>query len=156
MAVEDFVVLNVKSGAGCFGHLMNGLSSWRLIGASLLGVLFILAVSTNAQAADATIEFQDNANNETTFIIERNLNGGSYVVLQTVSASPGTGLTVSVLDTTLVASATTANKYCYRVAASNSAGNSAYASTATPGVTDCKVIAQLVSIPVPASGLLVK
>jgi len=129
----------------------------RLLNSVKLSVLlFALAVSTSALAADATVMFVDESDNEETFQIERNLNGGPYSVLQTVAASPGVKLTVSVLDTTLVASAITANKYCYRVTARNSAGTSGYASTATPGTTDCKIIAQLVSIPVPSSGLLVK
>lgn len=128
---------------------------YLLIGLSL-GLWFASAACTSAQAADATITFQDNANNESGFRVERNLNGGAFTALPIVPPSSGVGLTVLVLDTTLVQSATQDNKYCYRAVAFNSAGDSTFASTATPGVTDCKIIAQLVSIPVPSSGLLVK
>jgi len=120
------------------------------------GLLSGLVICTSALAADATITFQDNADNETGFRIERNLNGGAYTPLPVALPSNGVGLTVSVLDTTLVQSTTADNRYCYRAVAFNAAGDSPFASTATPGVTDCKVIPRLIVIPTGPTGLLVK
>jgi len=119
-------------------------------------LMFALWASTNELAADATVTFTDESDNEDTFQIQRNLNGGPFTTISTSPISPGVKLTVSVLDTTLVQSTTTDNKYCYRVFARNTAGDSPFASTATPGTTDCKVIPRLITIPVGGSGLLVK
>jgi hypothetical protein len=115
-----------------------------------------LAVSTSALAADATITFTDNSDNESGFRVERNLNGGAFAPLPLALPSNGVGLTVSVLDTTLAQSSAADNRYCYRVVAFNSAGDSAFATTATPGVTDCKTIPRLIVIPSGPTGLLVK
>lgn len=120
----------------------------------LLAIAF-LALATALFAADATVTFTDNATNEDGFRIERNLNGGSFVTLQTLGISPGAGVTVQLTDTTLVQSSTQANKYCYRAFTFNSAGE-AQATTPTPGTTDCKTIAQLITVPLGGSGLLVK
>ena len=119
--------------------------------ASLFALLFTLAAFTNIHAADATITFTDNANNEQGFRIERNLNGGAFAPLATLGAD----ITMMV-DTTLVQSTTADNKYCYRVMAFNTAGDSPYAMTQTQGVTDCKIIPRLVTIPSGPSGLLVQ
>lgn len=115
-----------------------------------LAVLFVLTLGSSAWAADATITFTDNAPNEDGFRVERQLNGGPFSVLATLSPNITT-----LLDTTLV-QGTTQNKYCYRVSAFNSAGASGFADTMTPGVTDCKVISAIVTIPPGPSGLLVQ
>ena len=156
MDVENSVVKNAKSGAGYFSRITIRLSSWRSIVASLLGALSIFVVSTSVLAADATVTFTDQSDNETGFRIERNLNGGAFTALPLALPSNGVGLTVSVLDTTLVQSSTQDNRYCYRALAYNSAGDSPFATTATPGVTDCKTIARLIVIPTGPAGLLVK
>ena len=156
MDVEDSVAKNVKSGAGYFGLLTKELSSWRLIVVSLFVALSVVGVSTSVLAADATVTFTDQSDNELGFRIERNLNGGAFTALPLALPSNGVGLTVSVLDTTLVQSSTQDNKYCYRALAYNSAGDSPFATTATPGVTDCKTIARLIVIPTGPAGLLVK
>ena len=129
----------------------------------LMAILFVLAVSTNAKAIDAVITFTDNSggdplvnNGETGFRIQRNLNNGLFTDIATAPASPGAGITVQVIDTTLVESQTTENKYCYRVYAFNATGNSGFANTQIPGVTDCKVIAQLLIVPAGPAGILVK
>ena len=121
--------------------------------ATICALLFALLASTSAHAADATLTFTDNANNEDGFRVERNLNGGTYTLLPSGTLAPNI---TSLLDTTLVQSTTTANKYCYRVLAFNSAGNSAFATTATPGVTDCKTVPMLITIPAGPTGLLVQ
>lgn len=117
--------------------------------------VFFLAWASAAMGADALISFTDNAGNETGFRIERNLNGGAFATVQTLPISPGAGVTVQLTDTTLIQSVSQANKYCYKVFTFNSAGE-AQATTATPGVTDCKTIPQLVTIPIGGSGLLVQ
>jgi hypothetical protein len=131
----------------------------------ICALLFGLGIWTSALAADATITFIDNAGAnppavndvEDGFRIQRNLNGGAFATIGAiVPASPGVGLTIQVTDTTLVESPTIANKYCYRVVAFNIKGDSPFATTATPGVTDCKTLAQLIAIPAGPTGLLVQ
>lgn len=118
--------------------------------AILFAVLCMSGVWTNVQAADATIAFTDNSTNEDGFKLERNLNGGPFSLLTTLAPN-----VTQLLDTTLVQS-TIQNVYCYRVSAFNSAGSSGFASTATPGVTDCKIVPTLITIPPGPSGILVK
>ena len=119
----------------------------------LLVIALIFVLWTNAHAIDATITFTDNANNEDGFRVERNLNGGAFSLLPTGTLAPNI---TQLLDTTLQQSTTVDNKYCYRVLAFNSAGNSAFATTTTPGVTDCKTVPMLITIPTGPTGLLVK
>ncbi|MBW8380943.1 MAG: hypothetical protein K0M69_00265, partial [Youngiibacter sp.] len=72
------------------------------------------------------LAWTDNAVNETGFIIERAVNGGTFVILTTVAAKSNTGA-VSYTDMNVVPGAT----YAYRVAAINAAGQSVYSNTAT-------------------------
>jgi hypothetical protein len=151
------IAVNLADDGVLNSNLFQRRKSMRLLNSVKLSVLlFVLAASTSALAADATITFQDNADNETGFRIERNLNGGAYTPLPVALPSNGVGLTVSVLDTTLVQSTSADNKYCYQAVAFNTAGDSPFATTATPGVTDCKVIPRLIVIPTGPAGLLVK
>ena len=113
-------------------------------------ILLFLVWATTAMGADATVTFTDNSANETGFQVERNLNGGTYSLLSTLAAN-----ITQMIDTTLVQGAGD-NKYCYRVRAINSAGSSVYGNTATPGVTDCKTIAALITIPNAPSNILVQ
>ena len=117
---------------------------------TVLAFLFVLVLAGMALAADATVTFTDNSANETGFQVERNLNGGTYSLLSTLAAN-----ITQMIDTTLVQGAGD-NKYCYRVRAINSAGSSVYGNTATPGVTDCKTIAALITIPNAPSNVLVQ
>ena len=122
-----------------------------------LVLLCMLAAWTNADAVDAIATITDQASNETGFRFERNLNGGAFSVVATIGpATAPAPSVVQITDTTLVESPSGANKYCYRAVAFNTAGNSAFATTATPGVTDCKTIPQLVTIPIGPAGLLVQ
>lgn len=119
----------------------------------------MLALTSQAWAASATIAWTDNSGNnpaindeETGFQVERNLNGGVFALLATTAADVQT-----FIDNTLTADNSVDNKFCYRVRAVNAAGNSAYASTATPGTTDCKIIPKnILVIPANPSGELVK
>lgn len=70
------------------------------------------------------LTWQDNAENETGFMVERSDNGGAYFTLVTVGPGNSTG-NVSYTDRTV----TKGNKYTYRVAAINTAGMSAYSKT---------------------------
>jgi FtsP/CotA-like multicopper oxidase with cupredoxin domain len=72
------------------------------------------------------LTWTDNANNETSFVIERAIGAGAFSTLITVGPRTGTG-SVSYTDTTVLAG----NTYAYRVAAVNSAGLSAYSNTAS-------------------------
>lgn len=79
------------------------------LNASVLGNLFVQLI------------WQDNANNETSFVIERSDNGGNYLELVTVGPRTSTGL-MSFIDRTVAAG----NNYSYKIAAINDAGSSAY------------------------------
>ena len=72
------------------------------------------------------LTWTDTANNETQFVIERQIGIGSFATLVTVGPKSGTG-TVTYTDTTVAAGAS----YTYRVAAVNSAGYSPYSNTAS-------------------------
>ncbi len=73
-----------------------------------------------------TLSWQDNSNNESSFIIERRLAGETFAQLAAVSVN-----TTSFTDTTTSAN----NRYEYRVAASNSSGFSATTAIAQITVT---------------------
>lgn len=126
---------------------------------SLTVASLALLFAVNLWAADATIEFTDNAPNatnpspETGFKVFRSLNGGASVELLNVPASVGSGLTVSVTDTTLVQSNSQDNVYCYDVAAYNAAGQSPFGTWVG---TRCKTIPMLITIPAGPTGRLVK
>jgi predicted phage tail protein len=70
------------------------------------------------------LAWRDNAIDETAYLIERSTNGGAFNVLISVAAGRTTG-NMNFTDTT----ATTGNTYIYRVAAVNTAGASAYATS---------------------------
>lgn len=86
----------------------NGLTALRLFGGQV------------------RLRWRDNALNETSFVIERSVNGGAYLTLTTVGPGFFTG-TVTYIDVTTVPG----NRYTYRVAAINEAGKSAYSNTAS-------------------------
>ncbi|UII35012.1 GEVED domain-containing protein [Fulvivirga ulvae] len=82
-----------------------------------------------SSATSISLEWTDNASTETSFEIERSVNGGSYSVVNTTGANVN-----SYEDTGLAAS----TSYSYRVRAKNGAGYSAYSNTSsatTPGQT---------------------
>jgi len=78
--------------------------------------------ATAISSSEIDLAWTDNSSDETGFEIERSLDGSSFAWLASVGANtasyPNTGLNP-------------ATTYYYRVAASNSAGNSAYSSTAS-------------------------
>lgn len=81
------------------------------------------------------LTWTDNATNETSFIVERSVNGAAFAQIATAPALAGTG-SVTFVDTTVTALATNST-YIYRVAAVNSGGNSAFATSAAitvPGI----------------------
>jgi hypothetical protein len=81
----------------------------------------VLTTTTNS-ASQITLNWSDNATNETGFSIERSVTSGSgYAQIATV------GSNVTTYQNTGLTAATT---YYYRVAASNSAGTSAYSNVA--------------------------
>lgn len=73
-------------------------------------------------ATQVTLSWTDNSNNETGFRIERRLDGGSYVVLTTVSTN-----VTQFVDTTVSGGST----YTYRVRATGTGGDSAYSNEST-------------------------
>ena len=108
----------------------------------LLGVLVSLLFAAPAWAASNVLTWTDNSTNETTFNIERK----AEVCPGTLSFAPLA--TVGVNVATYTDSAVTEGvTYCYRVAASNSAGVSAYSNTAGRTVP--------FSLPLAPSGLVV-
>lgn len=84
-------------------------------------------LTATAQAGpQILLTWTDNASNETGFVIEQAINGGTFSTLITVGARTGTG-SVSYTDTTVALG----NSYTYRVAAVNAAGMSEYSNTAS-------------------------
>src|SRR4030095_4632193 len=72
------------------------------------------AVKTGVYPCEVTLAWQDNSNNETNFIIERQLNGGAF------AKQAGVGANVqSAVDSTVTQSPTVDNVYCWRVSAAN-------------------------------------
>ena len=90
-------------------------------------VLAVLLVSAGpAEAASNLLTWSDNSTNEANFHIERKAEAcagtGAFAEIATV------GINVSTFNDTNVTEGVT---YCYRVAASNPAGKSAYSNTAS-------------------------
>ena len=81
--------------------------------------------ATLFNSSQASLSWTDNATNESSFTIERSINGGTFAVLTTVGANVNT-----FLDSNVGAG----NSYSYRVLASNSTGNSAYTNSATVSI----------------------
>jgi hypothetical protein len=94
----------------------------RLVGCGALAAL------ASVQAAQLTLTWQDNSDDELGFNIERSTNGGSFA--QIASVGPNV---VTYVDTSVVAG----TAYSYRVAAYNAVGNSPYANVVTnaPAIT---------------------
>mgnify|MGYP001600519333 FL=1 len=107
----------------------------------LVGVLVLWALP--AWAASNVLTWTDNSTNEATFHIERKAEActgtGAFAEIATV------GINITTFNDAAVTEGLT---YCYRVAASNPAGKSAYSNTAS----------RTVPFPVPAapSGLTVQ
>jgi FtsP/CotA-like multicopper oxidase with cupredoxin domain len=78
--------------------------------------------ATLLSATQVRLNWADNSNNETSFTIQRGVNGGSFNPLATVGAN-----TTTYTDATVASS----NTYAYRVAAVNGAGTSAFAGPVT-------------------------
>jgi hypothetical protein len=115
---------------------------------SMFNKLFLIAVllfPASLLAAEATLTWTDNSNNEDGFTIERQLNGGPFTFLFSTGAN-----IVTVTDATLQQSNTTDNNYCWRALAFNSAGKSAFSNTA------CATIPKLVTVPAAPSNLTVQ
>jgi hypothetical protein len=72
----------------------------------------------------------DNADNETGFVIQRSTDGINFSTIGTSGVSAGTGAKVAIVDATVMPSFSDVT-YSYRVAATNSAGNSTYSNTAS-------------------------
>ena len=102
--------------------------------------LLAIAWATPAWAASNVLTWTDNSTNEANFNIERKAEActgtGAFAEIATV------GINVSTFNDTNVTEGVT---YCYRVAASNPAGKSAYSNTASRTVP--------FSIPAAPSGL---
>ncbi|HEX8525314.1 MAG TPA: fibronectin type III domain-containing protein [Tepidisphaeraceae bacterium] len=85
-----------------------------------------VAPSTVVAAASGTsqvaLSWSDNADNETSFVVERAIGAGAFAAIATLGTD-----TTSYLDTTVVA----ATSYTYRVKAMNAVGSSVYSNTAS-------------------------
>jgi hypothetical protein len=73
------------------------------------------------------LRWTDNADNESSFVVERSDNGGAFTTFATFGATPGAGGTVTTPDITVLAGHT----YAYRVYAENAASPSGFSNTAT-------------------------
>ena len=92
----------------------------------LLVAVLLLRFAGPAWAASNVLSWQDNSTNEANFHVERKAEAcagtGAFAEIATV------GINVSTFNDTNVTEGVT---YCYRVAASNPAGKSAYSNTAS-------------------------
>ena len=78
-------------------------------------------LSATVEGGQASLSWTDSSGNETSFVIERSVDGGAFASLPSPVAAGSTSFT----DTTLVEG----SSYSYRVRASNDFGDSAYASS---------------------------
>ncbi len=85
-----------------------------------------LLTATVTSATQVRLTWRDNATTETSFAVERSVNGGAFALLNTVAAFAGTG-TVTYNDNTVAVGQT----YAYRVRAFNGIAPSAYTNTAS-------------------------
>jgi len=88
-----------------------------LVAGLLLGIPGLTYAQTCLQAdlthpTQATLTWQDNSTNETGFVLERQLNGGSFAALAPIAAN-----TTQVVDTTVVRDPLITNTYTYRLKA---------------------------------------
>lgn len=92
----------------------------------LCGVLAgtILLIASLAEAASIRLDWQDNAGNEANFQIERKVEACSGPAPFVSYATTGANI-VTFTDTAV----SEGNSYCYRVAASNPGGTSAFSNT---------------------------
>jgi FtsP/CotA-like multicopper oxidase with cupredoxin domain len=72
------------------------------------------------------LSWEDDASNETGFVIERSTDGNNFTSIATPGPSPGTGKTVKYTDSTVEPG----NTYTYRVKAMNGTTSSSYSNTA--------------------------
>ena len=111
----------------------------RVVG---LMVVALLLMAAPAWAASNVLTWQDNSGNEANFHVERKAGGCAGVAAFAEIATTGANV-VTFTDSAVTEGVT----YCYRVAASNPAGKSAYSNTASRTVP--------FSIPLAPSGLVV-
>lgn len=100
--------------------------TWANVRALILAILGAVLLAPPAWAASNVLTWQDNAGNEANFNIERKAEACTgvlpFVEIATTSAN---------IVTFTDAAVTEGVTYCYRVAASNPAGKSAYSNTAS-------------------------
>lgn len=84
-------------------------------------VLALLVVPVQAQSINATIAWTDNSTNEDGFRLERKVDAGAYATFTTTGPN-----VTQASDAGLVLNST----YCYRVAAFNAFGGSAFSNEA--------------------------
>lgn len=116
------------------GRYSYRVAAWNAAGASTSAPVGGVAVApplapTNVLAVLQTgpqvrLTWTDNATNETSFLVERSVDGGAFVFLAQVAARSNTGTTAYVDK-----AVSPGRGYQYRVAATNSGGTSAYATS---------------------------
>lgn len=123
---------------------------------TLLAVPVVLALSPAVAKAQSCVQadlnhplsvslsWQDNSNNETGFVLERKLNGGSYAAL-----ASGVGANITAYTDTTVVRSTVPNVYTYRVKAMNGSLSSLYSGEA------CITFAATPTVPAAPSNLQV-
>jgi len=85
----------------------------------LLALVTIMLIATPVFAADITLRWTDNSNNEDGFRVERKVDAGVYAPL----VSTGVDI-VTYVDNTLTIDPLVDKTYCYRLSAFNSTGSS--------------------------------
>ncbi len=95
-----------------------------------------------------TITWQDNSDNETGFVLERQLNGGPFTAISMIARD-----VVSYTDATAVGSTLLDNVYCYRVKAFNEVGESVYSNVGCITIPKIPAPAPSPTIPAMPTGL---
>lgn len=108
---------------------------WQRPRVFILCAIFLSLFSASAEATALRLNWGDNSNNESGFVIER-LSGSNYVRIASVAAN-----VLTYTDTNL----TVGSSYCYRVRAFNSAGTSGSTNAA------CATVKSTTSSPSPSS-----
>jgi hypothetical protein len=83
-------------------------------------------LSARNSGTSVSLSFNDNASNETGFVLERSTDGVNFTAIANIGAAFGTGNTVRYTDTQVTPGTT----YTYRVKAVNGSSSSAYSNTA--------------------------
>jgi FtsP/CotA-like multicopper oxidase with cupredoxin domain/transcriptional regulator CtsR len=113
---------------------VNGIVSSAYSNTATVNIPIVMAAPTNLRATlqtgpQVSLTWQDNATNETGFVVERSVNGGAYVQIAAPGPNTKTG-NMTYTDKTVAAGKT----YTYRVKAVSGTASSTYSNTTSVSV----------------------